>query len=105
MQLRMNNYLMRPELQKDWNRLGEGAFEFEVLEELEPGDGPEWDPRADLEALEELWLEKLERLGPSGATTAIRRPSLGQRAFGQSSGPSPPRNYSLVRLLGRAPRR
>ncbi|HVS13744.1 MAG TPA: GIY-YIG nuclease family protein [Thermoanaerobaculia bacterium] len=59
MQLDTGSFLMLPELQRDWKRLGADAFAFEVLEELEPPDAPEWDPRADLEALEALWLEQL----------------------------------------------
>ena len=47
-------------LQSDWNIYGEGAFEFEVLEPLEPREDPRYDYASDLEVLEGLWLEKLE---------------------------------------------
>jgi hypothetical protein len=66
MQLDTGSFLMLPELQKDWKRLGAEAFEFEVLEELEPPDAPEWDPRKDLAALEALLLEQLEPWEPRG---------------------------------------
>jgi hypothetical protein len=59
MQLDAGGYLMSPELQRDWKTLGAGAFVFEVLEELTPPEGPGWDPRDDLAALEALWLEQL----------------------------------------------
>jgi hypothetical protein len=66
MQLDTGSFLLLPELQKDWKRLGAGAFDFEVLEELRPPESPEWDPRSDLEALEALWLEQLEPYGERG---------------------------------------
>ena len=47
-------------LQADWDELGESAFEFETLEPVEPRKDPNYDHRADLGTLEELWLEKLE---------------------------------------------
>jgi hypothetical protein len=59
MTLDAGGYLMHPELQRDWKALGAEAFEFEVLQELEPPEGPGWDPREDLAALEALWLEEL----------------------------------------------
>jgi hypothetical protein len=46
-------------LQQDWNELGSEAFEFDVLDELAPRDQPNYDPTADLQALEELWLDRL----------------------------------------------
>lgn len=47
-------------MQKDWSaQKGEG-FTFEVLEELEKGDiQTDKEFREDLEALKEMWLEKL----------------------------------------------
>ncbi|MEZ5560418.1 MAG: GIY-YIG nuclease family protein [Pseudomonadales bacterium] len=47
-------------LQEDWNRYGGDAFEFETVDTLEPLDRQDYDPGADLEVLEQLWLEKLE---------------------------------------------
>lgn len=51
------------ELQADWNELGEGAFEFALLDALEPSDEPGYDPGKDLAALEALWREKLAESG------------------------------------------
>lgn len=53
------------ELQADWNRHGADAFEFALLDPLEPRDEPGYDPGRDLAALEALWREKL---ADSGAT-------------------------------------
>lgn len=47
-------------LQRDWARLGDGAFAFEVLDTLTPRDEPGYDAKRELRALEELWLERLE---------------------------------------------
>ena len=47
------------ELQSDWNELGSGAFEFEVLDRLEPKAEPAYDPTEDLRVLKEMWLQKL----------------------------------------------
>ena len=55
-----------PELQADWDRLGEGAFEFEILDTLEPSDDLAADPAEDLAELLEMWLEKLSL--PAGKT-------------------------------------
>jgi hypothetical protein len=46
-------------LQQDWDELGPDAFEFSVLDELTPRDQPDYDPMADLQTLEELWLDRL----------------------------------------------
>lgn len=53
-------------LQADWNDLGETAFEFETLEPVEPRDDQNYNYAADLETLENLWLEKLEPYGNNG---------------------------------------
>jgi hypothetical protein len=53
-------------LQADWNDLGETAFEFETLEPVEPRDDQNYNYAADLETLEDLWLEKLEPYGDRG---------------------------------------
>ena len=47
-------------LQADWNELGAENFAFEVLEEVFPRENPDYNYKADLEVLEDLWLEKLE---------------------------------------------
>lgn len=53
-------------LQADWNEFGAENFEFEILEELFPRENPEYDYRADLEVLEDLWLEKHEPYDDKG---------------------------------------
>ena len=56
-QLRMGGHPNK-ELQKAWNEFGAEAFEFEVLDTLTPSDR-HYDPKDDLKALEDLWLDKL----------------------------------------------
>jgi hypothetical protein len=63
--LRMGSHQNRA-LQADWNEAGEGGFAFEVLDELTPSEGADRDYRAELEFLEELWLEKLQPYGDRG---------------------------------------
>ncbi|MEO8572654.1 MAG: GIY-YIG nuclease family protein [Pyrinomonadaceae bacterium] len=53
-------------LQAEWTELGGDAFEFETIEPVEPRDDPGYDYKADLEFLEDLWLEKLEPYGDKG---------------------------------------
>ncbi len=53
-------------LEADWKQHGTGKFEFEVLEELFPRDDLNYDYAADLETLEDLWLEKLGPYGDKG---------------------------------------
>jgi hypothetical protein len=54
------------ELESDWRQLGADKFAFEVLEEIVPQDDSNYDYTADLETLEDLWLEKLEPYGEKG---------------------------------------
>ena len=53
-------------LESDWKQLGSAKFEFEVLEELLPREDPNYDYAADLEFLEDLWLEKLRPYDDKG---------------------------------------
>lgn len=53
-------------LEADWKQYGTGKFEFEVLEEIFPREDPNYDYAADLETLEDLWLEKLQPYGDKG---------------------------------------
>jgi len=53
-------------LQADWNKQGETAFEFEILEPVEPREDPDYDYASDVKFLEDLWLEKLEPYGDTG---------------------------------------
>lgn len=61
-------------LQADWKRLGADAFNFEVLDRLEPQAGADRDVREDLAALRDMWLGKLasdgQRLYPSSVRSA-----------------------------------
>jgi hypothetical protein len=54
------------DLQKDWNEFGQDKFEFETLEPVEPRDDSNYNYAADLEFLEDLWLEKLEPYDEKG---------------------------------------
>lgn len=55
------------DLQADWNGLGADAFEFAVLEVLEPPqDQPSYDPSDDLETLLRLWCDELQTYAPAG---------------------------------------
>jgi hypothetical protein len=47
-------------LQADWNALGEGAFELDVLDLLERREGDADEVADDLRVLEDLWRERLE---------------------------------------------
>ena len=64
-QLRMGGHPNK-ELQKDWVEFGPDAFEFQILDTLTPPDRPDYDPKGDLKALEELWLDKLTPFGEQG---------------------------------------
>jgi len=64
-QLKMGSY-PNERLQADWNEFGSENFVFEILDELEATEGPDYNYRADLTSLEELWLEKLEPYGERG---------------------------------------
>jgi hypothetical protein len=58
-QLKMGNFLPSPVLAQEWKEMGEQSFIVEVIDELKPVDDPAYDYRADLKALEAMWLEKL----------------------------------------------
>jgi len=53
-------------LQADWNEFGKDVFEFETLEDVLPRTEANYNYAADLETLEDLWLEKLEPYGDKG---------------------------------------
>lgn len=46
-------------LQADWKSLGDAAFEFDVLDTIDPPDDPAYSPADDLRTLEELWRTRL----------------------------------------------
>jgi hypothetical protein len=54
------------QLQSDWNELGSSNFAFEIVDELAAREGAEVDYRAELNSLENLWLEKLQPFGDKG---------------------------------------
>jgi hypothetical protein len=54
------------QLEADWKLYGTGKFEFEVLEEIFPREDVNYNYEADLETLEDLWLEKLQPYGERG---------------------------------------
>lgn len=53
-------------LQKDWKEFGEENFAFEILEEVLPREDQHYNYRADIEFLEDLWLEKEQPYGERG---------------------------------------
>lgn len=53
-------------LQADWDEFGESAFEFETIEPVEPREDTNYDYKADLITLKDLWLEKLEPFSEKG---------------------------------------
>ena len=61
-------------LENDWKRYGAGQFEFEVLEEVLPREDHAYDYAADLETLEDLWLEKLKPYGDKGYNEIKKTP-------------------------------
>jgi len=67
----MNNCLHH-ELKQDWTAFGPEAFVFEELDQIKPHEEPAGDPaaakqyRKEVDALLELWLEKLEPYGEKG---------------------------------------
>ena len=73
------------QLQSDWNELGCNNFAFEIMDELPAREG-EVDYRAELNALENIWLEKLQPFGERG----YNEPKLSRaellRRMGQKSG-------------------
>ena len=71
-QLRLGDHSNRA-LQKDWNEFGPEAFEFQILDTLQPHDQPDYDPSHDLRVLEELWLEKLSPFEDQGYNIKPKR--------------------------------
>jgi hypothetical protein len=58
-QLEMNSHPNK-KLQHDWNASGETGFVFDVVDLLDEPESPTDDITRDLEALSELWQEKLQ---------------------------------------------
>jgi group I intron endonuclease len=53
-------------LQKDWDELGSEQFVFEILEEVQVRDDPNFNLKDELTLLEMIWLEKLQPVGEHG---------------------------------------
>jgi hypothetical protein len=64
-------------LQKDWVAFGEDAFRFVILATLPSRTEPGAVSTKELEALEDLWLHKLQPYGPRGYNGEPRRQGQG----------------------------
>lgn len=53
-------------LQKDWDELGAEKFAFEILEQVQVKDDPNFNLKDELTLLEMIWLEKLQPFGERG---------------------------------------
>ena len=53
------------ELQDLWKALGESAFTFEILDELEHEDDSASNPKEELQVLADMWFQKLAEAGDS----------------------------------------
>jgi hypothetical protein len=54
------------QLQKDWRDFGEDAFRFVNLATLSMKERSDFDTLKELDALEDLWLQKLQPYGTKG---------------------------------------
>lgn len=63
--LKINSHRNKP-LQEDWNQYGEENFMFEILEEVQVREDPNFNLSDELTLLEMIWFEKLEPLGEKG---------------------------------------
>lgn len=59
-------------LKQDWDQHGPANFTFEILDQIAPVDDPNYDYRADLATLEQLWLEKIQPYGERGYNSPPR---------------------------------
>lgn len=75
-QMNMNSFM---ELNDDWSRYGGNAFVFEVLDRLKPREDQFYDAselkdyKGEVEALLELWMEKLQPYGVNGYNKPKRK--------------------------------
>lgn len=67
-QLKMGSYINK-QLQEDWNKYGEEAFVFEILEVLEEKKDVFFDKKDELKKLKAKWVAKLEPFGDRGYNT------------------------------------
>ncbi|MCE9645691.1 MAG: GIY-YIG nuclease family protein [Chloroflexi bacterium] len=54
------------ELQKDWDEFGPDKFVFEILEQVQVRDDPNFNLQDELTLLEQIWLENLQPVGGRG---------------------------------------
>jgi len=64
-ELKMGNHRNKT-LQTEWREMGSENFVFEILDELEPKEDPDYDYKEDLLFLEQYWLDKLKPFGDRG---------------------------------------
>jgi len=64
-QLKQGSHMNRA-LQKEYTRFGEENFSFDVLDNLEPKEDPQYDYTMDLAVLEAMWIEKFQPYGERG---------------------------------------
>ena len=57
---------LNKDLQKDWDELGAEKFAFEILEQVQVKDDPNFNLKDELTLLEMIWLEKLQPFGERG---------------------------------------
>jgi hypothetical protein len=57
---------LNPALQKDWDELGSDKFLFEIVEQVQVKDDPNFNLKDELTLLEMIWLEKLQPFGERG---------------------------------------
>ena len=53
-------------LQADWNEFGPEQFTFDILEQVQHKDDPNFNLSDELSLLEMIWLEKLQPVGERG---------------------------------------
>jgi biotin operon repressor len=70
-ELRLGSFRNR-ELQEDFARHGREAFDFEVLEVIEPGTDPDFDVERELWAMERLYAQELDRTNTYNTGDDIR---------------------------------
>ena len=63
--LKIGSHLNK-DLQKDWDELGAEKFAFEILEQVQVKDDPNFNLKDELTLLEMIWLEKLQQFGERG---------------------------------------
>ena len=63
--LKIGSHINR-ELQADYDRLGEAAFEFEIVDTVKRKDSPGFNAEDELEVLEALWIDKEEPFSERG---------------------------------------